>query len=129
LQKICEALGTDLPDLLAPRGTKSPPVTRRSDRETFRSAWSKATAQSLASGRNLPYSSLLVSIRPGGKTGQLHAPGGHFFAFCIKGRVRVALRDVPHELAAGDSIAVDQPRAAWENWGRTTAEILVVAFR
>ena len=130
LQRICEALGTDLPHLLASRKASNTPGTRRAERETLRSEWSKATAQSLApNGRELPYSALLVSIDAGGKTGQLHAPGGHFFAYCLRGRVRVLLHDLPHELAAGDSVAVDQPRAAWENAGRAKAEILIVGLR
>ena len=105
-------------------------MTRRADRQTLRSEWSKATAQSLVpSGRDLPYSALLVSIDPGGKTGQLHAPGGHFLAYCVKGRVRVVLHERPHEFAAGDSVVVDEPHAAWENAGRARAEILVVGLR
>jgi quercetin dioxygenase-like cupin family protein len=130
LQRICEALGTDLPALLGPRKARSTPVMRRGDRETLRSEWSKATAQSLVpAGGNFPYSALLVSIDPGGKTGQLHAPGGHFLAYCLKGKVRVVVDEQAHEFATGDSVVVDRPRAAWENAGRARAEILVVGSR
>ena len=130
LQRICVALGTDLPTLLAPPRAPDTPVTRRGNREMLRSEWSKASAESLLpSSKNVPYFALLVSIDPGGKTGKLHGHGGHFLAYCIKGRVRVVLSEQPHEFGVGDSVVVDHPHASWENAGRGRAEILIVGLR
>ena len=128
LQRMCEALDTDLPDLFAARVTRTDaPVARRSDRDALRSEWSKATAESLVpTGTTAPYSAFLVSLDRGGKTGNLHSRGAHFFAYCIRGRVRVRLEEEPYELAAGDSVIVNQPRATWENAGTTRAELLIL---
>jgi quercetin dioxygenase-like cupin family protein len=103
---------------------------RRSERAALRSEWSKATAELLVPGsRRTPYSALLVSIDRGGKTGPLRSRGGHFFAYCTRGKVRVVLQDGVYELSAGDSMVVDRPPAAWENAGRGRAEVLILDLK
>ena len=127
---MCEALDTDLPALFAAGASRNRvPVARRLGRDALRSEWSKATAELLVpTGTKAPYSALLVSLDRGGKTGNLHSRGNHFFAYCIKGKVRVSLDGEPYELTAGDSVIVNQPRATWENAGRTRAELLILGM-
>ncbi len=132
LQRICDALEVDLPDLLRdPRRARTAPVVRRAERESVRSEWSKASAESLLpSGGDDRFSALLLSIDPGGRTGILPTRRGtRELAYCIRGRVRLKLDDESYELAGGDSAVIEQAHASWENDGRGRAEVLVISAR
>jgi XRE family transcriptional regulator, regulator of sulfur utilization len=132
LQRICDALDLDLPDLLRdPKKKRTNPVVRRTERESVRSEWSKASADSLLpDGGDDRLSVLLLTIDPAGRTGTLPMRRGvREFAHCIKGRVVLTLGTEKHELLAGDSVLVAQANASWENRGRHRAEVLVVSVR
>jgi XRE family transcriptional regulator, regulator of sulfur utilization len=132
LQRICDALEVDLSDLLRdPNRTRSAPVVRRAERESVRSEWSKASAESLLpNGGDDRFSAMLLSIDPGGRTGSLPTRAGtREFAYCIKGEVHLQLGDEAYELASGDSVVIDQHHASWENRGRGRADVLVVFAR
>jgi transcriptional regulator with XRE-family HTH domain len=132
LQRICEALEVDLPDLLRnPRQARTSPVVRRADRESVRSEWSKASAESLLpDGGDDRFSALLLAIDPGGRTGALPTRRGtQELAYCIRGKVEVTLDEERYELARGDSLIIHQASASWENRGRGRAEVLVVSAR
>jgi XRE family transcriptional regulator, regulator of sulfur utilization len=132
LQRICEALDVDLPDLLRdPRHPRTAPVVRRADRESVRSEWSKSSAESLLpNGGDDRFSALLLSIDPGGRTGALPTRRGtRELAYCVRGKVQLTLGQERYELASGDSVLIDQSHASWENRGRGRAEVLVISAR
>lgn len=132
LQRICEALEVDLPDLLRdPRSKRTAPVVRKADRESVRSEWSKASAESLLpDGGDDHFTALLISLDPGGRTGTLPSRRGtRELAYCIRGTVQLTLGDERYELASGDSVVIDRTHASWENRGRGRAEILVISAR
>lgn len=132
LQRICNALEIEMPDLLrdSSRAHRTP-VLRRSERESIRSDWSKASAESLVpSGSNESFSAMLLSMDAGGRTGALPSrKGSHEFAYCIRGQVQLKLGDQTFELSRGDSVVVDRTAASWENSGRGRAEVLVISMR
>lgn len=132
LQRICEALEVDLPDLLRnPRPERALPVVRRADRQSVRSEWSKASAESLLpDGGDDRFAALLLGIDPGGRTGELPTRRGtRELAYCIRGKVQLTLGGERYDLASGDSVVLDQTHASWENRGRGRAEVLVVSAR
>jgi XRE family transcriptional regulator, regulator of sulfur utilization len=132
LQRICDALEVELSELLRDkRRVRSSPIVRRGDRGAVRSEWSQASAESLTpTNGDDGFTALLLSIDPGGRTGMLPTrASGREFAYCIKGKVRLTLGDERHELTAGDSVVIVARDASWENRGRGSAEVLVVAAR
>jgi XRE family transcriptional regulator, regulator of sulfur utilization len=132
LQRICDALELDLPDLLrAPKEERATPIIRRAERETVRSEWSRATAESLLpNGGDDRFSALLVSIDPGGRTGVLPSRRGtRELAYCVRGKVHLTLGTQQYVLSRGDSVVIDRTGASWENRGRAAAEVLVIAAR
>lgn len=132
LSRICEALETDLAELLrGPVPPRAPSVVRRADRAALRSEWSKASAEALLPARgDERLSALLLSLDPGGQTGALPAPGpGHELAYCIQGDVLLNLGSEHYDLSTGDSVLITGGNAAWENRGSNRAQILVVSVR
>jgi XRE family transcriptional regulator, regulator of sulfur utilization len=132
LQHICDALDVDLPELLrTPGRARTAPVVRRTERQSLRSEWSKASAESLLpNGGSDGFSALLLSLDPGGRTGTIATrKDWREFAYCIQGKVAVTLGAERYELARGDSVVISQDNACWENRGRNRAEILVISAR
>lgn len=131
LQRICDALKVDLPDLLKTDTKRASPVMRRAEREAVRSEWSKASAASLLpDGSDERFGALLLSIDPGGKTGAWPTRRGtKEVAYCVRGRVHLTLDDADYELSSGDSALIDSANASWENRGRARAEVLIVSAR
>lgn len=133
LQRIADALGVTVSGLLD-QGQGLGAVVRKAGREAVRSAWSKATLESLvpASGDE-KLQALLLRLEKGGKTGALScARGRRLFAYCTSGSVAAVLAEPKEELLveAGDSVVLDGPRAtAWENRAASPAEVLVVTAR
>lgn len=129
LQTISEALGLSLAELLAP--AESAPVLRRSRRESHRSDWSKASAESLTpAGSDERLSAMLLKVDAGGRTGRIRLASSHrLFAYCAGGTPALLLKEPTEEvpLEGGDSLVLDGPRnLSWENRNKRTAELLVV---
>jgi transcriptional regulator with XRE-family HTH domain len=132
LQRICAALEVDLPDLFrSPGHEPESPVVRRAHRESLRSEWSKASAQSLlADGLDEGITALLLSLDPCGRTGALPLrKGWRGFAYCLRGKVTLSLGKERHQLGAGHSVLMTQPNASWENRGKTRVEVLLITAR
>lgn len=132
LQRICDALDLDLPDLLRdPRPTRVVPVVRRADRRSLRSEWSKASAEFLhPGGGDERFSALLLSLEPNGRTGALPTRNGtRALAYCIRGKVHLTLGEEVHELMRGDSVVIEQVSASWENRSRARVEVIVISAR
>ena len=133
LQRIAEALGLTVANLLAQTGTASA-VVRKAGREALRSEWSKATVEPLVSANaDERLQAILIRLDPTGRTGVTsYAPGRRVFAYCTAGLAIAMLNEPVEELSleAGDSIVVDGPRTvAWENRTENLAELLVVTAR
>lgn len=132
LRRICDALDVDLPELLRdPKRKRISPVVRRAERDSLRSEWSKASAESLLpNGGDHRFSALLVTLDPRGRTGAWpRRKGTADFAYCIRGHVLLRLGQDSYELSAGDSAVIDQADASWENRGRGRAEVIVFSAR
>jgi quercetin dioxygenase-like cupin family protein len=132
LQRICDALDVDLPDLLRdPKRGRAAPVVRKADRASVRSEWSRASAESLLpNGGDDHFTALLLTIDPGGRTGTLPVRRGvRELAYCIRGKVELTLGKERHQLSAGDSVVIERANASWENRGRGRAEVLVISTR
>jgi XRE family transcriptional regulator, regulator of sulfur utilization len=131
LQRICDALEVDLPDLLRdPDHARTAPVVRRADRESLRSEWSKASAESLLpNGGDDRFAALLLTIDPGGRTGIISTRGSRELAYCIRGKVELTMGSERFDLSPGDSALIDRADASWVNRGKRRAEILVVSAR
>lgn len=131
LQRICDALELDLPDLLKAETKRASPIVRRAEREAVRSEWSKASAASLLpDGSDERFGALLLSIDPGGRTGAWPTRHGtKEMAYCVRGRVHLRLDEAEYELSSGDSAVIDSANASWENRGGARAEIIIVSAR
>lgn len=134
LQRICDALGVALAELLAPT-TSSEPVLRREKRKKHRSEWSKATAESLSpAGSDEQLSAMLLRLDPEGRTGAIRCPAGaRVFAYCTAGSqvlVRTGDGGEAITLERGDSMQLKDPGSlAWENRTKRACEVLVVVAR
>jgi transcriptional regulator with XRE-family HTH domain len=132
LEKIAAALDLSLVELLSDPPKNPSPVVRRTERESLRSAWSRATAESLLPAQaDERLHAMLVSIDAGGKTGRLDRRRGSVeFAYCVRGRVSVAIGGVDHLLGPGDSVLLEGGQGvSWENLGRVRAEVLLVGAK
>ena len=132
LEKIAAALDLALVDLLSDPPRVQSPVFRRSERESVRSAWSRATAESLLPLQmDQDITSMLITIDAGGRTGTIaRRRGSKEFAYCVRGRVALAMGDGQHILEAGDCVLLTGTQtASWENVGKGRAEVLLVGAR
>jgi XRE family transcriptional regulator, regulator of sulfur utilization len=132
LQRITDALELDLAELLRRPESRPPtPVVRRGERQSLRSEWSRASAESLLpDGNDERFGAWLLALDPGGRTGTIERRRGvREFAYCVRGRVALTLGAARHELGPGDSAVLGQFSAAWENIGKLRAEILIVSAK
>ncbi len=133
LQRICAALSIELPDLLRdPARAKPGPVVRRAERGSLRSEWSKASAEPIVTADPThPISAMLLTLDRRGRTGPILRPAGSSaFAYCLHGSVTVTLDGIAHRITAGDCVVLDDSSgAAWENTGRSKAQVLWVSAR
>lgn len=132
LQTICAALGLELAAALRqdPPGD-SGPVHRAGHRARVRSDWSRAFMQSLLPvGVDPRLSAVVISLDPGGHTGQLPVPPKtRQLAYCQNGSVVMAWKGATHELGRGDVIVLDGASASWKNVGTEQADLLIVTAR
>ncbi len=132
LERIAQALGVTLAELLSAPPAAQGPLLRRRAQDGLHSEWSRATVQSLLpAGADARTAVVLVSLEPSGRSGKAHrAQQGQALAFCVKGKVVFTLDEVAYELGAGDSIYYDATQANhWSNPGDRRAEILFVTLR
>lgn len=133
LQRICAALAIDLPDLLRePARAGRGPIVRRTERGALRSEWSKASAEPIVTADPArPITATLLTLDRGGRTGAILRPAGSSgFAYCLHGSVTVTLDGTAHRITAGDCVLLDDTSgAAWENAGRSKAQVLWVSTR
>jgi XRE family transcriptional regulator, regulator of sulfur utilization len=133
LQRICAALDIEMTTLLQePSMSHGAPVLRRSERESLRSEWSRASAESLLPpGADERLTAMLVTLDPGGRTGSIpRRRGSRDFAYCARGRVALMIGEQRHQLGPGDSVLIEDTSAvSWENTGRSRAEVLLVSAR
>jgi quercetin dioxygenase-like cupin family protein len=74
---------------------------------------------------------VLAIFGPGGKSGKhLHSHSREEFAFVVKGRVKLTLGNEESELGPGDAVTLPAHSPhRWENKGRETVEVLMIASR
>ena len=133
LDRIAQALGMHLSDLLSEPAATNGPVVHHRSRTSLRSEWSNATIESLlpadVQGK---IGVVLVGLEPGGQSGRWSSlsVAGKELAFCIRGKVTVTISDQRYHLGEGDSIFYDTLQTSrWENTGKRKTEILLVSLR
>jgi transcriptional regulator with XRE-family HTH domain len=113
LDRIAQALGMHLSDLLSEPATANGPVLHRRRQASLHSEWSRATVESLLPA-DVPskIGVVLVGIEPGGQSGKWSSlyPAGKELAFCVRGKATVTIADERYHLGEGDSIFYDTVR-------------------
>jgi XRE family transcriptional regulator, regulator of sulfur utilization len=133
LQRIADALGVGLADLLA-KTTNGSPILRRSRRQAVHSEWSKASAEPLVpAGTDERLAATLLHVDPGGRTGiTSYREDERFFAYCVLGVIylRIEPSEEAQRVVSGDSLLLDGPRRlSWENRSKKPAELFAVTVR
>jgi transcriptional regulator with XRE-family HTH domain len=105
LDKIAHALGVDLATFF--QQSPPDPVTRKAERTSLESAWSKARIENLTrvAGKLHPR---LLTLKPGGSTGLLSTANTETFLLVLQGTLKVNLAQEVVFLEEGD--AVHAPR-------------------
>jgi quercetin dioxygenase-like cupin family protein len=134
LQKIAETLGVTLGEFFAAAASEAEEdlIVHASERRRLDSTWSDAHLEALGSmtlTRRLE--PVLAIFGPGGKSGKhVHSHSREEFAFVVKGRVTLTLGDEENVLSAGDAVTLPAGSPhRWENRGKETVEVLIVATR
>lgn len=101
LDKIAQALDVELATLF--QHSPSDPLVRREERSTLKSAWSRATLESLSrvSGKLQPR---LLTLRPGGGTGFFATSDAETFLLVLKGSLAARLGEGELCLKEGDAL-------------------------
>jgi transcriptional regulator with XRE-family HTH domain len=131
MQKIAAALGVTLGEFFTAAGEGATgTIVRARDRTGFESNWSSAALQLLGASRRLE--AVLITLDPGGRSGK-HPASGHDheeFAFVLKGPLTLTLGPDRHALRTGDSVIfLPGELRLWENPGRASARLMLVALR
>jgi transcriptional regulator with XRE-family HTH domain len=131
MQKIAAALGVTLGEFFTAAGEGATgTIVRARDRTGFESNWSSAELQLLGASRRLE--AVLITLDPGGRSGK-HPASGHDheeFAFVLKGPLVLTLGPDRNVLRTGDSVIfLPGELRLWENPGRASARLMVVALR
>ena len=131
MQKIAAALGVTLGEFFTAAGEGATgTIVRARDRTGFESNWSSAQVQLLGASRRLE--AVLITLDPGGRSGK-HPASGHDheeFAFVLKGPLVLTLGPDRHVLRTGDSVIfLPGELRLWENPGRASARLMLVALR
>ena len=133
LDRIAQALGVYLSDLLSQSNTPNGPWLRHRKQASLHSDWSRATVESLLPAQARGKTGIvLVRIEPGGQSGKWSSlsPSDEELAFCLRGKAKVTITDKQYHLHEGDSIFYKANEISrWENPGRGRLEILFVALR
>jgi transcriptional regulator with XRE-family HTH domain len=134
LQKIAEALGVTLGEFFAATasGAEEDLIVRPGDRRRLDSTWTDVHLEALGSmTRSRRLEPVLAIFGPGGKSGkQVHSHSREEFAFVVRGRVTLTLGDEENELRSGDAVTLPAHSPhRWENRGRETVEVLMIASR
>ncbi len=132
LDRIAQALGLQLHDLLAEPDTALNPVLHRREEVTLRSEWSRAAVRSLLPADTQgQVSAVLIDMEPGGRTGNtgVSHKGKELF-FCVRGKAKVVLADEEYSLMEGDSLYYDAKLPSRvENTSRSRTEVLLISVR
>jgi transcriptional regulator with XRE-family HTH domain len=133
LDRIAQALGLHLSDLLSDPTTTPGPVLNHRTPAGLHSEWSKATVESLLPANvGDKIGVVLMGFEPKGQSGKWSslASGGKELAFCVRGKAAITIADEQYHLGEGDSIFYDAAQTSrWENAGRRRAEILLISLR
>ncbi len=134
LQKIAETLGVTLGEFFAAAasGAEEELIVRPSDRRRLDSTWTEVHLEALGSmSRSRKLEPVLAVFGVGGRSGkELHSHSREEFAFVLRGRVTLTLGHEDNELKAGDAVTLPAHSPhRWENRGRETVEVLMVASR
>lgn len=133
LDRIAQALGMHLSDLLSRPISTNGPVLRHGRQASLHSEWSHATIESLLPAEVRTKTGIvLMRIEPGGQSGKLSStsPADKELAFCVRGRATVTIAEKRYNLREGDSIFYDaEPIARWQNSGKKIAEVMLISLR
>ena len=134
MQKIAEALGVTLGEFFAAAasGAEETLVVRPPDRRRLDSTWTDVHLEALGSmTRSRRLEPVLAIFGAGGRSGkQVHSHSREEFAFVLKGHVTLTLGDEENELGPGCAVTLPaHSLRRWENRGRETVEILMIASR
>jgi transcriptional regulator with XRE-family HTH domain len=133
LDRIAQALGMHLSDLLSEPATANGPVLHRRRQASLHSEWSRATVESLLSGRCAEQNRSCAS---GHRTWRakwkvvVALPCCKELAFCVRGNATVTIADERYHLGEGDSIFYDTVQTSrWENASKRRTEIQLISLR
>lgn len=105
-------------------------VVRAADRQALSSGWSRAEVAALTVARpTARLEAMLVTLRPGGRSGKHPYPRPHEeFALVLQGEVVLTLGPGEHRLRRGDAATIlPGELRLWRNAGRTPARVMIVA--
>ena len=133
LDRIAQALGMHLSDLLSEQAAANGPLLHRRRQASLHSEWSHATIESLLPANvQSKIGVVLVALEPGGQSGKWSSPSiaGKELAFCVRGKATVTIADEQYHLGGGDSIFYDTTQTSrWENASKRRTEILLISLR
>jgi transcriptional regulator with XRE-family HTH domain len=130
LAKIGAALNTTLPELFSRSIESESPIVRATDRQTYRSSWSRAEISTLTP-RYGALEALIVTLEPEGMSGKHPSPSPmDQFAFVFAGTVRLTLDQDVMTLHRGDAVQiVARTPHQWQNTSRRATQIVLVSLR
>ena len=133
LDRIAQALGMHLSDLLSEPATANGPVLHHRRQASLHSEWSRATIESLLPADvQSKIGVVLVSLEPGGQSGKWSSlsPASKELAFCVRGKATITIADQQYHLSEGDSIFYDTVQTSrWENASKRRTEVLLISLR
>jgi transcriptional regulator with XRE-family HTH domain len=135
LQKIAEALGVTLGEFFAAATSEAEEekmIVRPADRRRLDSTWTDVHLEALGSmSRSRRLEPVLAIFGVGGRSGKHpHSHSHEEVAFVLKGSITLTLGDEENELKPGDAVTLPAHSPhRWENRGRESVEILMVASR
>jgi transcriptional regulator with XRE-family HTH domain len=133
LDRIAQALGMHLSDLLSEPATANGPVLHHKRQASLHSEWSHATIESLLPADvQSKIGVVLIGLEPGGQSGRWSSLSlaGKELAFCVRGKAMLTIADERYHLGEGDSIFYDTIQTSrWENVGKRRTEILLISLR
>jgi XRE family transcriptional regulator, regulator of sulfur utilization len=129
MERIAAALGVTLGEFFHSAEQSPAKVIRADRRQTLHSGWSNARIESLASGERLSLQPVVVTLKPGGRSGKApyEAPSIEF-VFVLAGRVLLTLQTEEQEMSEGDAITI--PKGVlrqWQNVSSAIARFLIVS--
>lgn len=132
MEKIANVLGVTLGEFFAAAGQGDAAlVVRAADRLRMSSAWSQATIEALGPMAGHSLEPVVITLEPGGRSAKHPvAHGTEEFAYVLAGQTTLTLGPEEHLLKTGDAVTLRPGELRrWENRGKTTARVLIVASR